>query len=1045
MPTTLCLIALFLFSGDEDKKAEEVCVNTIVSEMGKLEENRDPKCHATATRLINFMYGTPLTTEARVRKTELQKELITALWRKAGEDARKAGSFSVAPGHFAPHLNAALPYEQDAEGNRTITLEGKPFALGHRDLRQYSSVSYGFRAILAVQQDALFDPTLDLPPADGDAVQSLRTLVDTYTLGVLYLADRAARLSDQSQVSAEQFEKSWRALAKAGAAGALADVPKQAPTPVARKREMKGAPIDHFPVLSQVIEQKLDSYKAYNNVAVSLFMSNIKSFFARHDWPQDPAEIRRIQANFSQAMVDFSKDLLLRTQAVTDAKGEALMREPHVDVVLQEMAPFRINQFEDIIFFPNLKRQDRIVIESYDADAFRDSGVHWTFLRNALSQKGLEVYSEPDPFAAELLVEGIAQYGVLLFRLMGSEARALGSPHIDGTHVYNATSALAAKLKDYPDQPLESAGDNRLISSAGVTTKTEGGWFSDITAASGLDFVHRSADWLSRFQRSTLYGDKEARAAEGISLDSPPSFSGAGVAAEDFDGDGLPDILLLGGAGNKLFRNMGDGRFSDVTAKAGIRYRGPDGFPGEPRQPLLADLDNDGDQDIVITYVNDNHRVYSNNGNGTFTDVSDTAALGGRGSVAGAACTFDYDGDGLLDLYICYYGAYLDGARPSLIRNNKNGLPNKLFRNMGNFTFKDVTEQSGTGNSGWSQAVSHTDIDGDGRQDLIVANDFGSNAYLRNNGDGTFTDLAEAWGAADSSNSMNVGITDLNGDLVPDVYISNILIMVKDEKYVLPTAQTQMKFNPDKLATMRVIEANNLFTSKTGEGGFAGYGLSDAVGRGYTSTGWAWDADFFDFDNDGDDDLYCVNGLNEYNLYKQTTRYEDAEGQAFVVQNSARDRDANVFFVNEGGKLNNRGEASGADLLGNSRAAAYLDLEGDGDLDIVVGNYHLPATLYRNNAETLGNNHLRIKLIGDPAKKTNRDAIGARILVRFDGKTVWREVSGGIGYQSLHPKEQHVGLGKATAAEVTIRWPNGDQQVLKNLSAGKLHTIRQGQ
>ena len=135
---------------------------------------------------------------------------------------------------------------------------------------------------------------------------------------------------------------------------------------------------------------------------------------------------------------------------------------------------------------------------------------------------------------------------------------------------------------------------------------------------------------------------------------------------------------------------------------------------------------------------------------------------------------------------------------------------------------------------------------------------------------------------------------------------------------------------------------------------------------------------------------------------------------------------------------------SGADLLGNSRSVAYLDYDNDGDLDMILNNYHDAAVFYRNNAERLANNWLKIKLIGDPAKKSNRDAIGARILVfKEDGNTVWREIHGGIGYLSMHPKKQHIGLGKQTQASLTIRWPNGEISKFDDLEANQSYIINQ--
>jgi hypothetical protein len=361
--------------------------------------------------------------------------------------------------------------------------------------------------------------------------------------------------------------------------------------------------------------------------------------------------------------------------------------------------------------------------------------------------------------------------------------------------------------------------------------------------------------------------------------------------------------------------------------------------------------------------------------------------------------------------------------------------------------FADITPGSGVNNTGWTQAVGHTDFDLDGKQDLIAGNDFGVNAYYRNLGNGVFVDMAAQLGTDKPSYTMNIGITDLNRDGYPDFYISNIVTMNKDERYVLPNATTPMKLNPEKLAHMRVVEANDLFTSQITDGSFKHYTLSDAVARGLSSTGWSWDADFFDFDNDGDDDLYCVNGMNEYSVYSsENPYYADPQGKKRNVVIPTASKESNVFFVNTGGMLHNESGQSGANLLGNSRSVAYLDFDRDGDLDMIVNNYHGAAVFYRNNTEQRGHHWLNIRLQGDPAKGSSIDAIGARLIVSSaNHKRQWREVHSTIGYLSVHPKQQHFGLGIDTQAEVTVHWPNGDTSLFPDLKADTDYVIVQGQ
>ena len=304
--------------------------------------------------------------------------------------------------------------------------------------------------------------------------------------------------------------------------------------------------------------------------------------------------------------------------------------------------------------------------------------------------------------------------------------------------------------------------------------------------------------------------------------------------------------------------------------------------------------------------------------------------------------------------------------------------------------------------------------------------------------------MTDRIGTGKPSFAMNVGIADLNGDDAPDVYISNIVTLVKDEKYVLPTEETAMKLNPEKLARMRVIEANDLFLSAKGVDGLPHYEYSDSVDRGFATTGWSWGATFFDFDMDGDDDLYCLNGMNEYMVYAETPYPTAVFDSVKEIVLPIHAREANVFFVNEDGRLEYASEKSGANYLGNSRSAAYVDIDGDGDLDMVVNNFEGPALVYRNLSERYGNHWLKVKLIGNPARGSNRDAIGARlILTGAHGLHVWREIHGTEGYLTVQPREQQFGMGKDDSGDLLIIWPNGERQTAKGLQADRKYTFEQ--
>ncbi len=870
-----------------------------------------------------------------------------------------------------------------------------------------------------------------LLPLDEGSVRALKDLLDVYTLAALQLADRQARMANEREISAERLAHAWRSLRDHRQK-------TKHPTMLADGSDTKSSG-QGFATTWAIIEQKVASYREYNEISHAVFVRNLQVYFARHRWPAAEEEVA-FRDYFNNAMVGFATESLLGSEKVARESNHRLVRVEDVSRFLGEILPHEVNAYEDVIFFPQFPTEGQIVVESYDLDAFRDSGLHWLYLKWALEDRTFTGTVEPDPFAAELIVEGIAQFGVLTLRVAGHMAKEEGAEHLTVKHLDTGLQRIQSMLDGHAGLPPPEVIPSRVVSSAGTHTPS-GRYFTDVTREVGLDFEHRTADWLSRLIRS--YAVKDGNVAR---LAIPPAFGGAGVAAEDIDNDGDPDVLLLSGAGNRLFLNGGDGRFVDVTERAGIAWVRPrDGRPGEPRQPIIADFDNDGLQDILITYVGDDHRLYRNLGGHEFADVTKRAGLGGGGDIGGPATAFDFDGDGLLDLYLGSFGDYPHGVFPTLARRNTNGLPNRLFHNLGGMRFEDVTAGSGVANTGWTQAVGHADFDRDGREDLIVGNDFGVNSYYRNLGSGRFEDVSLGLGTNKPSYTMNIGITDLNRDGFPDFYISNIVTMDKDQKYVLPSSSTRMAFDPENMAHLRVVEANDLFTSRVVDGALAGYTLSDAVGRGRSSTGWSWDADFFDFDNDGDDDLYCVNGMNEYALYSsENPYYSDPGGEKRNVVIPVAERESNVFFVNREGGLENDSEQSGADLLGNSRSVAYLDFDLDGDLDMVVNNFHGPAVFYRNNAEGRGNHWLGVRLIGDPGAGSSRDAVGAVIEVSSEHHSgLWREVLSTTGYLSVHPKTQYFGLGQDSRADVTVHWPGGEITRFRGISADEVHSFAQ--
>jgi hypothetical protein len=839
-------------------------------------------------------------------------------------------------------------------------------------------------------------------------------------------------------------------------------------------------------LLDGIVDGKVAAYRRYNQLSgddVPLLVFNISRWYARQPVSSVIEARRRLVDTFIRELDVFASDLLREAARSSRDAGHSLIRSSDATAAAARLIPTRVDAFEDVHVFERLAEPERVTLDSFDCDSFRDFGAHWWSLRRAIHAAPAD-FALPDPFAAEVLAEAVSQYGVLLLRIAGTLARegddsvrllpsdiAAAAPVIRERAARNRAAPEIAETPDRSASRASARGGERDAAAAAAGT-----YFSDVTQAAGLHFTHRSSTWLGKFRHKQLK--------------TPPTFSGGGVAAEDIDGDSDIDLLFVGGGGNALFLNDGHGGFVDATREAGIDWLRDDGTHGEPRNPIIADFDNDGRQDILITYANDANRLYRNVGGARFEDVTRESGLGGEGLIAGPATVFDFDGDGLLDIYIGYFGDYLHGAIPAVDRNNQNGLPNKLFRNVGGMHFEDVTEGSGTADLGWAQAVSHVDFDRDGLPDIIVANDYGRNAFLRNLGSGKFEDLAPMLGMIESFHSMNVSITDINDDDFPDIYISNLAMLIKDNKFAFPDVNNSIDFDLHAMSGIQVKESNMFYVSRVEDGRLVGYVPSSNIDLGSGSTGWAWDAEFFDFDHDADDDLYVVNGTNDFNTFSMVYRPPSSGGRSRELLLDHR-RESNVFLLNEGGKLTDASARSGADFAANSRSTSYLDYDDDGDLDIAVSNFHAAATLLRNDSDKGGRGWIKLRLEGDPSRsslaaceglfdcgwtwlvatvrrwldgsearwpawlrewlaaapdrRSSRDAIGARILVTLDdGTHVRREVQGGSGYLSMNPKQQHFGIGHSRAVDARIIWPNGEVQTLSGLAANASYTVQQG-
>ena len=570
------------------------------------------------------------------------------------------------------------------------------------------------------------------------------------------------------------------------------------------------------------------------------------------------------------------------------------------------------------------------------------------------------------------------------------------------------TLALLLLPVENAAQEVKSANSPRKVaetSSKKTSTNPFNVQFRDVTKTSGIHFHHERAASEQKLYTETM---------------------GAGVAWIDYNQDGFLDAFFVNSGYTPhfhpakppqpaLYRNNGDGTFTDVTEQAGIHTDGTFFFG-----VAVADFDNDGFPDIYMTGYR--HSVlYHNNGNGTFTDVTAKAGVGDDGAWATAAGWFDYDHDGQLDLLVTNYVQF-DADHPVSCGENKPGyraychpdsFPGnsaRLFHNNGDGTLTDATKKAGLLNGdGKSLAVVLADLNNDGWPDIFIANDTQRNFLYLNNRDGTFRDVSYTSGAGFSEDGkpeagMSADAADVRNNGLYDLYVSHL-----------------------------DFELNRYYRNN-GDGTFTDATISSGLGQtNYRNSSFG--ARFFDFDNDGWRDLLVTNGhiLDNIALYHPSVTYAE---ERKLYRNLGTGKFADV--------TNTQDAAFRAPRVG--RGLAVGDYDNDGWLDFLIGNNGEEAQLFRNvggsQAVAQKNHWFGVHLIGT---KSNRDGIGAALKITAGDFVSYDQAKGGMSYCSSQDPRIHFGLGSHTKVDtLEIAWPSGAHQVIHDIPADQIVTVEEG-
>ena len=1012
--------------------AVHASADIVLDELVQLETKKDVTCWVSFRQLDWFIAEKSYSEFATLAKIAAMKALVRAVWEKASNAA-------PGPSVTAADVEKAAKLPKIAlSGTVQTGLQSFANDIGIKNYTDYQKTAEHTRILLAVIQDEMYTTggNPKLKPIDVTGVRALTDAATTLSLMMLKESSKAAEASHSRTVEGTHVQEAHQKIASEQA---LKN------TPYAREPLSVALATDQlYPVTRRLIDNKIEAVLAFNKGARQVLADLNK--VNRIPLTEDGLQVMLRDAQSFVHFVAAGFDPMQADNYLSDGSfaKTKLPRRPYIDEVwaqnvVMQLFPHQIAANGDVVvrFEPNpgpvtdAKLQPfEVKLLDHEMNGVRDSAIHWIALQAVWKEKPFGM----DPFAAEYVSEVVSMMITLWTRRSEAIAAQLGKQVIDAD-VVGRVRNKAYVMVPPAENPTAAWTVERQQQKQVVLASIKQPLFRDVSKTAGLParFEKFNADL------STVLGhvepDKDLEKVPGhvepqkdlkkVDGHVAPDLSsvqghfnlqtimGGGIAVGDLNGDEYPDLYLTGEELGRLYLNQGKqapGKFVDATTAWGLPTELRDGHG-----TLFFDLEGDGDLDLLVLRSEHPSALFRQD-KGKFTDAAAELGLvthrGGH-----VAHVFDYDRDGDLDIFVGYYGSHAANMSPGTERSvpsldGRNGSPDQLWRNDDG-RFVEVAKQAGVDDVGWTLAVGSFDADNDGDLDLFLANDFGPDTFYRNNGDGTFTDITEATGTGDRGSGMNVEVADLNGDGRWDIYVTNIDMFSKNIKVIFPRDEMTINYDEKLTRAFQYLSGNKLYVSTP-----TGYRAEENLRFEPKDRGWGWDAAFFDYENDGDDDLYITNGW---------------------INGSYAGNQKNQFYLNHEGFLYLGPGTSDETFPGNTRSAAAVDFDLDGDVDLVVNNFRQPPRVLVNS-QSSKNGFVQLRLAG---KGKNPRAFGATVTITAGAKTILRQVSGGRGYLSQADALVTAGVGDAKTVDVVIRWPDGTQSKHAALPTGKRTVIQQ--